>query len=80
MSTLVIGACNATQLRENLGSVEFKLTPEQVKRLDDASASQPVYPYWYQRQTFAERNPRPVNVSAARALFMPTIAQSLKGE
>jgi aryl-alcohol dehydrogenase-like predicted oxidoreductase len=60
VSTLVIGARNATQLRENLGSVEFKLTPEQVKRLDDASASQLVYPYWHQRQTFAERNPPPV--------------------
>ena len=60
VSTLVIGARNATQLKENLRSVEFKLTTEQVKRLDDVSASQPVYPYWHQRQTFAERNPPPV--------------------
>lgn len=60
VSTLVIGARNATQLKENLRSVEFKLTAEQVKRLDDVSASQPVYPYWHQRQTFAERNPPPV--------------------
>ena len=60
VSTLVIGARNAAQLRENLGCVEFKLTPEQVNRLDQASASRPVYPYWHQRQTFAERNPPPV--------------------
>ena len=60
VSTLVIGARNATQLRDNLRSVEFKLTAEQVKRLDDVSAAQPVYPYWHQRQTFAERNPPPV--------------------
>ena len=60
VSTLVIGARNATQLRENLRSVEFKLTAGQVRRLDDVSASQPVYPYWHQRQTFAERNPPPV--------------------
>jgi aryl-alcohol dehydrogenase-like predicted oxidoreductase len=60
VSTLVIGARNATQLKENLRSVEFKLTAEQGKRLDDVSASQPVYPYWHQRQTFAERNPPPV--------------------
>ena len=60
VSTLVIGARNATQLKENLRSVEFKLTAEQVKRLDDVSASQPIYPYWHQRQTFAERNPPPV--------------------
>ena len=60
VSTLVIGARNATQLKENLRSVEFKLTAEQMKRLDDVSASQPIYPYWHQRQTFAERNPPPV--------------------
>jgi aryl-alcohol dehydrogenase-like predicted oxidoreductase len=60
VSTLVIGARNETQLRDNLRSVEFKLTEEQVKRLDDASASQPVYPYWHQQLTFAARNPSPV--------------------
>jgi aryl-alcohol dehydrogenase-like predicted oxidoreductase len=60
VSTLVIGARNATQLRENLRSVEFKLTADEVKRLDNVSASQPVYPYWHQRQTFADRNPPPV--------------------
>jgi aryl-alcohol dehydrogenase-like predicted oxidoreductase len=59
VSTLVIGARNAEQLRENLRSVEFKLTAEQVKRLDAVSAAQPVYPYWHQRQTFADRNPPP---------------------
>ena len=60
VSTLVIGARNATQLRDNLGSAEFKLSAEQVKRLDDASAPQPVYPCWHQWLTFAERNPPPV--------------------
>jgi aryl-alcohol dehydrogenase-like predicted oxidoreductase len=60
VSTLVIGARNAAQLRNNLGAVEFVLTNEQVERLDTASAPQPVYPYWHQRQTFAERNPSPV--------------------
>ena len=60
VSTLVIGVRDATQLKENLRSVEFKLTAEQVKRLEDVSASQAVYPYWHQRQTFAERNPPPV--------------------
>ncbi|MDQ6675417.1 MAG: aldo/keto reductase [Chloroflexota bacterium] len=60
VASLVIGARNAAQLRENLGSIEFKLTGEQVKRLDEVSASQPIYPYWHQRQTFAERNPPPV--------------------
>jgi len=60
VSTLVIGARNAAQLRENLRSVEFKLSAEQVERLDVVSAAQPIYPYWHQRRTFADRNPPPV--------------------
>ncbi|CAB4493065.1 aldo/keto reductase [Rhizophagus irregularis] len=33
----LIGAKTVTQLEENLKSLEFKLTPEQMKRLDDVS-------------------------------------------
>ncbi|RGB35841.1 putative oxidoreductase [Rhizophagus diaphanus] len=33
----LIGAKTVTQLEENLKSLEFKLTPEQMKRLDEAS-------------------------------------------
>ncbi|CAB4414836.1 unnamed protein product [Rhizophagus irregularis] len=33
----LIGARTVTQLEENLKSLEFKLTPEQMKRLDEAS-------------------------------------------
>ncbi|PKC59791.1 aldo/keto reductase [Rhizophagus irregularis] len=33
----IIGAKTVTQLEENLKSLEFKLTPEQMKRLDDVS-------------------------------------------
>ncbi|GES75655.1 aldo/keto reductase [Rhizophagus clarus] len=33
----IIGARTVTQLEENLESLEFKLTPEQMKRLDDVS-------------------------------------------
>ncbi len=59
VSTVVIGARNEEQLRQNLGAVGWSLTPEQVKSLDDASATIPPYPYWHQRG-FAERNPSPV--------------------
>ena len=58
VSTLVIGARNEDQLRQNLGAVGWSLTAEQVARLDAASAVTPVYPYWHQRG-FAERNPFP---------------------
>ncbi len=60
VSTLIIGARNEEQLRQNLGAATFMLSGEQMARLDDASATEPVYPYWHQRQTYSERNPRPV--------------------
>ena len=59
VSTLVIGARNEEQLRQNLGAVGWNLTKDQVARLDAASAVPPIYPYWHQRQTFTERNPFP---------------------
>lgn len=60
VSTLVIGARNEAQLRDNLGTVEFRLSAEQVARLDEASLPSPVYPYWHQRETFVDRNSLPV--------------------
>ena len=59
VSTVIIGARNEEQLRQNLGAVGWNLTPEQVARLDAASAVTPAYPSWHQRG-FAERNPPPV--------------------
>jgi aryl-alcohol dehydrogenase-like predicted oxidoreductase len=59
VSTLVIGARNEEQLRQNLGAVGWNLTAEQVAKLDAASNVTPVYPYWHQRG-FGERNPPPV--------------------
>lgn len=59
VSTLVIGARNEEQLKANLGAVGWKLTPEQVAKLDAASELPLAYPYWHQRQ-FSERNPKPV--------------------
>jgi aryl-alcohol dehydrogenase-like predicted oxidoreductase len=55
----VIGARNEEQLRQNLGAVGWNLTPEQISKLDAASAMPLAYPYWHQRP-FAERNPPPV--------------------
>lgn len=59
VSTLIIGARNEEQLRANLGAIGWKLTPEQVAKLDAVSDTPPIYPYWHQRG-FAERNPPPV--------------------
>jgi aryl-alcohol dehydrogenase-like predicted oxidoreductase len=59
VANVIVGARDEKQLRENLGAVGWNLTPEQVKRLDDASAVTKPYPYWHQ-DGFAERNPSPV--------------------
>jgi aryl-alcohol dehydrogenase-like predicted oxidoreductase len=59
VSSVIIGARDETQLRQNLGAVGWTLTAEQVARLDAASAKPAAYPYWHQTG-FAERNPSPV--------------------
>jgi aryl-alcohol dehydrogenase-like predicted oxidoreductase len=59
VSTVIIGARNEEQLRQNLGAVGWSLTAEHVAKLDAASAMPPAYPSWHQRG-FSERNPTPV--------------------
>ena len=60
VSTIIIGARNEEQLRQNLGAIGWSLTSEQIRKLDAASALTPAYPYWHQRSSFPERNPAPV--------------------
>src|SRR5688500_17140699 len=59
VSSVIIGARNEEQLRQNLGAVGWNLTPAQVAALDAASTVTPAYPYWHQ-MGFDERNPQPV--------------------
>jgi len=58
VSTVIIGARDEEQLRQNLAAAEFKLTAAQISVLEAASAKTRIYPYWHQAQ-FAERNPFP---------------------
>jgi aryl-alcohol dehydrogenase-like predicted oxidoreductase len=62
VSSVIIGARNEEQLRQNLGAVGWSLTAEQVARLDAASEVTAPYPYSpYRRQEgFARLNPPPV--------------------
>ncbi|MFE6845272.1 aldo/keto reductase [Streptomyces sp. NPDC057686] len=59
VSSVIIGARNEEQLRQNLGAVGWALTPEQMARLDAASSRTAPYPYFpYHRQEgFARLNP-----------------------
>jgi aryl-alcohol dehydrogenase-like predicted oxidoreductase len=59
VASVIIGARNEEQLRQNLGAVGWALTPEQVARLDAASDVLPAYPHTPYRQQagFALLNP-----------------------
>jgi aryl-alcohol dehydrogenase-like predicted oxidoreductase len=59
VSSVIIGARNEQQLRQNLGAIGWTLTVEQIARLDAASAVTAPYPYFpYHRQEgFARLNP-----------------------
>ena len=59
VSSVIIGARNEAQLRQNLGAVGWTLTPEQVTTLDTASAVLPPYPHtpYYRQDGFARLNP-----------------------
>lgn len=59
MSSVVVGARDEAQLRQNLGAVGWNLTPAQVAELDATGATTRTCPYWHP-QGFQERNPNPV--------------------
>lgn len=61
VSSVIIGARDEAQLSENLGAVGWNLSAEQVARLDAASETDTIYPYWHQRG-FRERNPTAVKL------------------
>ena len=59
VSSVIIGARNEEQLRQNLGAVGWTLTPDQIAKLDAASVVTAPYPHFpYRRQEgFARLNP-----------------------
>ena len=59
VASVIVGARTEEQLRQNLGAVGWKLSAEQIAKLDAASAVTLPYPYWHQRG-FTKRNPPPV--------------------
>jgi aryl-alcohol dehydrogenase-like predicted oxidoreductase len=60
VSSVLIGARREEQLVDNLKAAAWKLTPEEVQRLDEVSAVPPIYPYWHQRRNNT-RVPQPAN-------------------
>ena len=59
VSSVIIGARNEDQLRQNLGATGWSLTEDQIARLDAASSVTAPYPYfpYYRQEGFARLNP-----------------------
>ena len=55
VSTVIIGARNEEQLAQNLGAVGWKLSADQLERLNAASQRTAPYPYWHQNQFQTQR-------------------------
>ncbi|MCF8240351.1 MAG: aldo/keto reductase [Melioribacteraceae bacterium] len=47
IASVIIGATNQKQLRENIKTSDFELSKEEVKILDDITEPAPYYPHWY---------------------------------
>ncbi len=62
VASVIIGARNEAQLRQNLGATGWELSADQAARLDAVSTRTAPYPYFpYRRQEgFARLNPSPV--------------------
>jgi aryl-alcohol dehydrogenase-like predicted oxidoreductase len=58
VSSVIIGARNEEQLRQNLGAIGWTLAPDQIARLDKASAVTAPYPHfpYYRQEGFARLN------------------------
>jgi aryl-alcohol dehydrogenase-like predicted oxidoreductase len=55
VASLIIGARNEAQLKDNLASATLVLSADERKKLDDVSLLPLIYPYWHQCNSAAER-------------------------
>lgn len=57
VDTVIIGARNEQQLRDNLAAATWNLSDAEVESLDEISAIPLPYPNWHQQKFGGERNP-----------------------
>ncbi len=57
VSSVIIGARNAAQLKDNLGAVDVKLDAEELKQIDEVSKLTPEYPNWMFGTQGSDRKP-----------------------
>jgi aryl-alcohol dehydrogenase-like predicted oxidoreductase len=58
VDTVIVGARDETQLRDNLAAVDWRLSADEMAALDEVSALPEPYPMWHQHKFGIERNPR----------------------
>ena len=58
VDTVIIGARDEAQLRDNLAAAAWRLTGEEMLALDGVSTLPEPYPMWHQHKFGVERNPR----------------------
>jgi aryl-alcohol dehydrogenase-like predicted oxidoreductase len=62
VDTVIVGARNEQQLRDNLAAASWTLTEAEVESLDAVSAVPLPYPRWHQQKFAGDRNPPPKHV------------------
>ena len=55
VTSLVVGARTEEQLADNLAAADLALTDDEMRRLDEVSATPLLYPYWHQKNTITDR-------------------------
>jgi len=58
VDTVILGARDEAQLRDNLAAATWRLSADEMTRLDEVSALPEPYPMWHQHKFGIERNPR----------------------
>jgi aryl-alcohol dehydrogenase-like predicted oxidoreductase len=58
VDTVILGARDEAQLLDNLAAATWRLSADEMTRLDDVSALPEPYPMWHQHKFGIERNPR----------------------
>ena len=72
VSSVIIAARIASQLKDNLASVELKLDGEDLKQLDEVSRLTPEYPGWMLAGQGSDRRPGQVRDWSRFAVSKPS--------
>lgn len=71
VDTVIIGARDELQLKDNLAAAGWRLSPDEMAALDEVSALPEPYPMWHQHKFGIERNPRLPGMRPAAANTAP---------